>query len=142
MQEDRSVLRDVHFHFLESEADLLDDCFGRIGLDNRATVAQQVEEEPIRDCGSIGYTAALHPRDASVGEFPMEFGNQPRLANAGLADDADYLALPAFDQLKEIMQNGALVVAVDKSRRARRGRLAQSGAAMRHIKQAISRNGL
>src|SRR5260370_39653788 len=112
MEKDRTVVLGVHYQLLQSQADFFRDYFGGIGLNNPAIAAKQIEEEPIRDCGAVRNTQAFDPRDATIGELPAEFGEKPRLADAGLADDADHLAVPVFDQLKEIVPDGALLVAV------------------------------
>src|SRR5260370_4925809 len=115
MEKDRTVLLDVHRQLLEGQTDFLGDYFGGIGLDNPAIAAKQIEEKPIRDCGTVRNTSSLDPGDSSIGELPVEFRKEPRLADAGLADDADRLAVTVFDQLKEIVQDGTFALAVDKS---------------------------
>src|SRR5204862_436208 len=87
MQKNGTVLLGVHLDLLQTGANLVDDCFGCVGLDNPTIAPQQIEDQPIRDCGAVGNTATLDPGDASLGELPVEFGDEPRLADAGLADD-------------------------------------------------------
>ena len=89
--------------------------FRGIGLENAAIAAQQVEQQQIRDCGAVGNAPAFDPGDASAGELPPEFGEKPRLADAGLADEADCLPLAAFDLPQEIVQNRQLALPVDES---------------------------
>jgi hypothetical protein len=48
----------------------------------------------------------------------MELGKQPRLADAGLADDADRLTATAFDLSQKIVQDRELTFAVYKNGRA------------------------
>ena len=120
MKKHGTVLLGVHPDLLQTRADLLDDRFGGVSLDNSAIAAQQVEEKPKRDCGAVRNTPSLDPGNASTCELPMEFGDEPGLADARLADDADRLAAAAFDLLQEIMQDGALALAVDESRRVTR----------------------
>src|SRR5260370_15011935 len=130
MEKDRTVVLGVHSQLLQTQADFFRDYFGGIGLNNPAIAAKRNQKEPIRDCGAVRNTPAFDPRDATIGELPAEFGEKPRLADAGLADDADRLAVTVFDQLKEIVQDGALAIAVDKSCRVSRRRLAEPRAPM------------
>ena len=115
---------------------------GAVGFENPAIAAQQIESQQIGDRGAIGEASSLDPGRTSVGNLPAEFGEQPGLADAGLADEADGLAMPVFDLPKKIVQDRELALAIDKNRRARRWRLAQPGAAMRHPEQTISRDRL
>src|SRR6266436_4103812 len=142
MEKDRTVLLCVHPQLLHARADFFDDYFGGIGLNNPAIAAKQIKEEPIRYCSAVRNTPSLDPRNASVGELPAEFGEEPRLADAGLADDADCLAVTIFDQLKEIVQDGTLALAVDKSCRVSGRQLAQPSATMGDTQQAIRRDRL
>ena len=104
--------------------------------------AQQVQDEPIGDCGAVGNAPALHPGDPSGGELLVEFDEEPRLADAGLADDADRLAAAAFDLPQKIVQNHKLAMAVDESRRVIRARLAQPGAPVGNPEQPIGHDRL
>src|ERR1700730_4348652 len=108
MEKDSSILLGVHSQLLQSQADFFGDYFGGIGLDNPAIAAKQIEEQPIRDCGTVRSTSSLDPGDSSVGELPVEFCEEPRLADAGLTDDADRWSVPVGRQLKEIRRSGAV----------------------------------
>src|SRR5260370_38366775 len=107
MEKDRTVVLGVHYQLLQSQADFFRDYFGGIGLNNPAIAAKQIEEEPTRDCGAVRNTPAFDPRDATIGELPAEFGEKPRLADAGLSDHAARWAVSAFAQLKDIDSDAA-----------------------------------
>ena len=92
---------------LQARADFLGDRFGGVGLEDAAIAAQQVESEQIGDRGAVGKAPSFDPGRPPVGELPAEFGEQPGLADAGLADDADRLAVPVFDLPQEIVQDRA-----------------------------------
>src|SRR5260370_27292160 len=125
MEKGGAVPVGIHPDLLQTRANLLGNRVGCIGFDNHAIAAQQVENEQVRDRRAVRKTPALDPGYPSVGELPAEFGEQARLSDAGLADDADRLAATAFDLAKEIVQDGKLAFAVDESGPVRRLRLAQ-----------------
>src|SRR5262245_4332527 len=108
MEKDRTVLLGIHVQFLLRPAELLGDDLGGIGLDDPTVAAKQIEEQPVRDCGAVRNAPSLDPGDESIGEFAAEFGEEARLADAWLADDADRLAVAIFGQPQEIVQDGAL----------------------------------
>src|ERR1700757_2027364 len=142
MQEDGTVLLRVHPELLQTGANLLDNCFGDVDLNNSAIAAQQIKKEPIWDCGAVGNTPPLDPGDASLGDLVVEFGKEPGLADSRLANNTGRLAATVFDLLQKIVQNRELTLAVDKNRHAGRRELAEPGAAMRYTEQAVSQGRL
>jgi hypothetical protein len=68
----------------------------------------------------------------------VELGKQSRLANPGLANEADGLAVSILDLPKEVVKGSEFALAIDKNRGAKGLRLVQlRAAAMRHTEQAI-----
>src|SRR5262245_16894159 len=99
MKKGGTVLLRVHPDLLQTRADFLGEYLGVIGLDDPTIATQQVEQEPIRNGGAVGNTAALDPGDAPRCEAVAEFGKEPGLANAGFTDNADRLATAVFNLL-------------------------------------------
>src|SRR6516165_10033616 len=139
MKKNRGILVWIHPDLAKAGADLLGDHIGFIGLENSAVAAQEIENEQIGDRGAIREAPCIDPGHPSVSDLPTELGNEARLADAGLTDEADRLAMPVFDLPEEIVQDRKLTLAIDKNCRTRRWRLAQSGATMGNIEQTISR---
>src|SRR5437899_3301865 len=100
MEKDAALLGRIDPDRLQARADLVGDCLRRVGLDDPAIAAQQVEEQPIRDDAAIGETPAFDPARLGT-ELPTEFGEKPRLADARLADYSDHLGVAAFDLLEK-----------------------------------------
>ena len=121
---------------------LVNHCIRRVGLENAAGAAQQVESEQVRDRSTVGKAPSLDPACSPICNLTAELGKQPRLADTGLADEADGLAPPVFDLLQKIVQNRQLALAIDKDRGTRLQRFAQPGAAMGNLEQTISRDRL
>src|SRR5712692_4976046 len=130
MQKDRPILVRVHPDFAQARANLLGDDIGDVGVSNPAIAAQQIEGEEVRDPRAIRKTTALDPGYPSGGKLAAELGDEPRLADAGLADETNRLAAPVFNLPKDVVQDRELAFAIDKIRRARRRRFAQPGAPM------------
>ncbi len=105
MKQDRAVLIGFHPKLLQAGADLFGDRLGAVALDDPAIAAQQVEHQQVRDCGAVGNTPSLDPSHSSAVEVPAKFREKPRLADAGLADDADGLAATVFDLREKIVQD-------------------------------------
>ena len=114
MEQDRAILVRIHPDLAKARANLLGDGIGGVCLDNPAVAAQQIESQQIRDRGAIGEASSFDPGRPFVSNLPPEFGEEPRLADAGLADEADGLAMPVFDLPKEIVQDRELAFAIDK----------------------------
>ena len=125
MEQDRAVLVRIHPDLAKARADLFGDDIGGIGLENPAVAAQEIERQQVRDRGAVGEASSFYPGRPSVGDLPAEFGEQPGLADAGLADKADGLAMSVFDVPKNIVQDCELALAIDKNRRTRRCRFSQ-----------------
>jgi hypothetical protein len=79
-----------------------------------AIAAQQIEQQQIRDSGAVGNTPALDPGHAFAAEFLPEFGEKPRLADAGLADEVDGSPVAVFDLSQDIVQDRQVALAVDE----------------------------
>jgi hypothetical protein len=142
MEQDPTVLVCVHAGLAKTGAHLLGDACGGIGLDNSTIAAEQIESEQVGHRGAVGEAPSLSPARPAVSDLPPEFGKEPGLADPGFPDEADSLAAPVLHLPQEIIQNRQLAFAIDKDRRARRGRLAQPGTAVGNREQAISRDRL
>ena len=142
MEQDRPILVRIHPDLAKARADLLGDDIGGIGLENPAIAAQEIESQQVWDRGAIGEAPSFDPGRPSVGDLPAKLGEEPGLADAGLANEANGLAMSVFDLPKKIVQDRQLALAIDKHRRARRWRLAQPGTAMGNTEQAICRDRL
>src|SRR6516165_10833105 len=103
---------------------------------------QQIEGEQVRDLCAIGKAAALDPEDAPLANLLAKFGQESRLADTGLADNADHLAAAVFNLPQEVVQDREFALAVDKNSHASRCRLAQPGAPMGDAEQAICQDRL
>jgi len=130
MEQNRPVVVRVHPDFAKARMDLLDNDVGFVGLENSAVAAQKIENQQIGDRGAIREAPSFDPRRTSVRDLPAEFGEEPRLADAGLADEAHGLAVSVFDLPKKIVQDRELALAIDEDCRASRRRLAEPGASM------------
>jgi|SRR6516164_299410 len=139
MKKNRGILVWIHPDLAKAGADLLGDHIGLVGLENSAVAAQEIENEQIGDRGAIREAPCFDPGHPSVGDLPTELGKQPRLADPGLTDEANRLAMPVFDLPEEIVQDRELALAIDEDSRARGWRLAEPRAAMGNTEQAISR---
>src|SRR5271167_727555 len=142
MEKNQPILVRIHPNLAKARADPLGDDIGGVSLENPTIAAQEVENQQIGDRGAIGEAPSFDPGHPSVGDLSAELGKEPRLADAGLADETDGLATPVFDLPKEIVQDRELALAIDKNCRTRRGRFSEPGSAMGHTEQTISRNRL
>ena len=61
----------------------------------------------------------------------MEFGEEPRLADPGLADNTGRLAAAALNLAQKVIQDREFALAVDKNGRATRRELAGSAEGVR-----------
>src|SRR6516165_9873399 len=93
--------------------------------------------QQIRDRGAVGNTPAIDTGHALASELPPEFGEKPRLADAGLADNADGLPVPAFDLTQEIVQDRQVALPVDERRTSSCGGWPECGTHLRHFEQAV-----
>ncbi len=138
MQQHGAVPIGIHPNPLQTRADLFDDQLWGIGLENAAITAQQVEQQQIRDRGAVRNAPAFDPGDAFAGELPPEFGEKPRFADAGLADEADCLPLTAFDLPQEIVQDRQVALPVDENCPASGRGWPEGSARSRHVEQPVS----
>src|SRR5208282_459577 len=123
MEQDRSILVRIHSDFAKARTDLLGDDIGGIGLEDPAIAAQEVESQQVWDRGAVGEAPSFDPGYPSVRDLPAELGKEPRLADAGLADEADGLAVSIFDLPKKIVQDREFALAIYKDCGTRRCRL-------------------
>ena len=126
----------------ETRTNFVGDRIGCICLANPPIAAQQIERQQVRDLRAVGQAAAFDPEDAPLAELPAKLGEEPRLADTGLADDADHLAAAVFDLPHKVVQDREFTLAVDKCRHPSRCRLAQPGAPMGNTEQAICQDRL
>src|SRR3984893_4843397 len=127
MEQDRPVLVRIHRCRAKARMDLLGDCTGGVRFENPAVAAQQIERQQIGDRGALREASSSHPSPPSVSDLPAEFGKKPRLADAGLADQADRLAMPVFDLTEKIVQDRKFALAIDKNCGTRRSGFAEPG---------------
>src|SRR6516225_2190278 len=102
MKKNRGILVWIHPDLAKAGADLLGDHIGLVGLENSAVAAQEIENEQIGDRGAIREAPCFDPGHPSVGDLPTELGKQPRLADPGLTDEANRLAMPCRRKLFKI----------------------------------------
>ena len=97
MKQDRAILLGVDAYRAQRGTQLLRNRLGAIGFKNAAMAAQQIEDELIRNAGAIRHAAAIDPDDIFFARAAAQFGQEPRLANAGLADDGDNASASVFN---------------------------------------------
>ena len=91
--------------FLESEAHLLGDHLGRVGLGEPAVGAHDIHHGPVGDGRPVRETPPLKVGDAAPGEPLPELQQEPGLPDSGLADYPDGLT-PALLHGGEEIQEG------------------------------------
>src|SRR5262249_20157292 len=93
---------------------------------------------------AIGSTPALYPGHPFVGHLAAKLDEQPGLADAGFANNADDLTVTAFDLPQRAFQNRELAVAVDEGCRTCgwRCRHAERRAPKRNTQQPVGQNRL
>src|SRR6516162_213310 len=123
MEKNRAVLVRIHPDRLEPRTNFVGNRVGCIRFANPPIAAQQIEGEQVRDLCAIGKAAALDPEDAPLANLLAKLGQESRLADTGLADDADHLAAAVFNLPQEAVQDREFALAVDKNSHASRCRL-------------------
>src|SRR5271165_390469 len=120
MEKNRAVMVRIHPDGLETQTNFVGDRIWCICLANPPIAAQQIEGQQVRDLCAIGKAAALDPEDAPLANLPAKLDEESRLADTGLADNADHLAAASFDLPQEVVQDREFALAVDKTGHAGR----------------------
>jgi hypothetical protein len=132
IEQDRTVEVGIHADLAQTTADFIGDDIGRVGLDDSTIAAQHVQDKEVRNLGAPGEAAPLDPGEASLRELPAKLEQQPRFADAGLADHPNCATLAAFGLHQKIVEHRELAFAADKNRRSCNDRCVERGAAVRH----------
>src|SRR6516165_8796696 len=117
MEEDRAVRVRLHSHLLQTRANLRDDRVGPVRFDNPAIATQQIENERVGNSGAVKNAATFDKSRVAAGNLAAELGQEPRFADAGLADDADRPPTAVFRLVERLMQQTELVGAADEDGR-------------------------
>src|SRR6516165_8901736 len=142
MEQNQPVLVRVHADLAKTRMNLPGNDIGLVGLEDSAVAAQQIENQQIRDRSAIGEAPSFDPVRPPIADLPAELGKHSRLADAGLPDETDRLAVSIFDLAQEVVQDRELAFAIDKDCRAGRRRFAEPGAAVGNAEQTVSRDRL
>jgi hypothetical protein len=109
LEEVRPPLAGIRADPPQPRAHLLGDPLRAVGVPDPEVLAQDVEHRQIGHRPAVGRAGPLQVRDPLPAQALPELEEQPRLADAGLAEDADHLAvsplgrLPAAPQELELL---------------------------------------
>jgi hypothetical protein len=135
IEQQRAVGIRIATELAQPGANLLRNRGRRVVVDDLAKAAQQVEHQQIGDRGAIGDAPAFVPVDRPPGERAVKFGDQPRFADAGFADDPDRLPVPRFGLGQQLVEHGEFPLAADKNPPSQHRQLVEYVAPRQHLDQ-------
>src|SRR5256885_10536142 len=99
----------VHAQLLERRADLRGDALTVVFRRDPARFPHQIEDREVRNCGPEGQATSLKRDVARLGH-ETQLVDQARLAEAGVAGNADDLSFPPGRRAKGLPQRLELIV--------------------------------
>ena len=120
MEQNRPILLRIHPNLTQARVEGPEHSLRDIVFGNPAITAQQIDGEEVGYRSTIREAAAFNPGHGAIAELTTELGQQPRLANPGLANEANGLAASVLYLPKKVVEGCEFALAIYKSRCARR----------------------